>query len=344
MINFNDDWRQAGLNNAVSQLNNCPEWMQQRMIPPEILELPSYYFSNVPTPPISYSLENDSNKALELALNTYLPLDDYKPAAINLIQDILYSWSINNKGVNGWQAKFELVYKGSGLIDAFRIIKYNINLEQSKACSIRNWIRDVYLPLAESLKNPWYSWLYKNNINSWGWCGYLLAKDALGVGITKKDIHKFEKFIKTQIGTNGKMKKEVWRTYSFLWYTYFNLMALTRAALLLSKTSGPYIFYSLMDAYSWFGYYCRSLDPWPYKPWPWIFGKLERLIFPCANEPEYPNFNGRWPSDLLETIYSLGYNQNWIANSLTCPIDSGTLFRNSTALRAFGLTEKVYMS
>jgi len=138
------------------------------------------------------------------------------------------------------------------------------------------------------------------------------------------------------------MRKEVWRTNSGMWYSYFSLVPLTRCALLLTKEYGPYLFFELMDAYSWYSKYCLKPETWPYKPWPWIFGKIERVLFPCADEVELPTFSGRWPSDLLETIYSLDYNPYWISEKLICPIASGALFRNSTALRAFNLTKDVY--
>jgi hypothetical protein len=345
-MNFYDDWRQWAIDNAKNQLEIYTNYKLSRLYPPETLTAPSYYFSNAPVPEVITYLQLDSRACLDLALNTLLPIDsDIKQKSVDIIKHILYSWAGDNKEVKGWQAKFYLTYMGAGLIDAYRMIFPYLNNLPYYNYTINEWIKNVYLPAVKSIKDPWYEYIWpwsKNNVNSWGWCGYFLAKTAIGEGISKDDVHKFEKFIRTQIDNDGKMKRDVWRTNSGMWYSYFNLVALTRSALLLTKIHGPYLYYGIMNAYSWFGQYCQNPQSWPYKPWPWIFGKIQRLMFPCADEVELPGFNGGWPSDLLETIHSLGYPQNWIANILSCPIDSGNLFRNSTSLRAFGLTEKVY--
>lgn len=344
MSNFNDDYKQWALNNAINQLNSATSWLSKRISPPEILDLPSYY-SGEETPAIVNSLENDSHKALELALNIFLPIDDeLRNKSLTILQKIHYSWALNNKGATGWQAKLDLVNKGAGLIDAYQMVLPRLEGLTYYPETINEWIKGVYLPLAIEIRDgPWYKFFYRNNTNAWGWCGYLLAKKAIGEEITQKDVNKFSKFIHSQIGADGRMKKEVWRTNSGMWYSYFSLVPLTRCALLLANKYGMYLFYELMDAYSWYRRYCLKPETWPYRPWPWIFGKIERVLFPCADEVELPSFSGRWPSDLLETIYSLGYSQSWISEKLQCPIVGGALFRNSTALRTFNLTKQIYL-
>ena len=342
--NFNNDWREITKGSIESQIVSGEDWLKKRWFPPNTLDIPSYYNDTSFQSNDALLLQIDSYRVLDVALAFSLPITiNQKERILTVINTILYSWIYTTK-IKGFQSKLDLVHHGAGLVDAFWLTKDNL----SHADTISHWIEEVYLPTAKSLAMPWYrpwfNWLiWPNNTTAWGWCGYFIAHKALNKNISKIDANKFSKFINSQVDQNtGKMKKEVWRTTSGRWYSYFSLVALTRAAVAISLEHGADCWYKLFPGYNWFGEYCQHPETWPYKPWPWIFGTIEKYLFPCADEAELPSFNGRWPSDLLETIYALGYKRQWIADLLTCPISSGDIFRNSTLLRAHSATKQIY--
>lgn len=183
----------------------------------------------------------------------------------------------------------------------------------------RSWVRYVYGPCAKIEAG------FMNNRGSWGHLGLALSDWVLGRIF---DTERLDDHMVYSWDEKGTMIREVARTNSGLWYSYFSLAPMLRACQVVNHPKIE----NLLKPLSWLWSYCL-LSPsvlertWPYKLPNGLFGNAWRWLYPCADKLELPSQND-WPANLFAAAGEQFNVRRWVGYA-QLPINGGvSIFRD----------------
>lgn len=217
---------------------------------------------------------------------------------LNKLEHIVTEWSKMQWCSNKDDSQMVLCYKGQALIQSMHIIEKSGVTDSV----LSEWIANVYHPAVTQLKAK----SRRNNHFSWALYGELLCADLFD---TKSIVLTVGEEIKEHIaystadlycllGRKGEFWRENLRNNSGMWYTYFSLAPLTRAAYLLKTKYGMNLFGLLEEPLSAYFLYASKAREWPkvfpYKKYSGILGKIQHILWPSEDsvviEPGYNLF------------------------------------------------------
>lgn len=264
-----------------------------------VLNIPGYYTNQQDNRKAVASLEKDARAALILSLAYRLTgLDKYAIKAT----DFMVAWSSNCREAKGRESKFHLVYRGFRFLRAYQYLE----MFDWNRGPFEIWLRCVYRPAAEDIKKS------SNNFGSWGRLGCIMVDSILAPEFLDEDADDLEAHIKQSIGSGGVLIHETKRTLSGIWYSYFSLTPIFRAAMELDRRGSRNLYSLMLPGFDWFFQYCVDPDSWPYRPQPGFFGKIQMKIWPHSGYLQRPNAKNGWPANLLEVAATVYVRPRWL--------------------------------
>jgi hypothetical protein len=229
-------------------------------------------------------------------------VDGYADTAIAILDD----WATHNKVLVNHEAKLIMTFKGILFLEVYLLL--------GKPESFPSWVEKVYRPGAQALYSE------QNNQGAWGLLGCAMSDVILGRP-TGTHLYRYAEFISKATDDVGKMKIEILRTNSGMWYSYFALLPLLRTAILLDADE-----WMLFPALKWLWQYVEHPETWPYKLKPGLRGWIQRMIHPCALDVELPRKDD-WPANLYYVASTIFNRPEWAAWGDPPPYRGVHLFR-----------------
>ncbi|MBI4837237.1 MAG: alginate lyase family protein [Candidatus Portnoybacteria bacterium] len=267
--------------------------------PSVVLDIPPYYTNYRSNRKAVAALENDTHAALVLSLAYRLTgFDKYAIKAT----DFMAAWSSNCREAKSGESKLYLVYGGFRFLRAYQYLE---NFDWNRG-PFKVWLQHVYRPAAEEIKKS------ANNWGSWGHLGCIMTDSILAPEFLDRDADDLEAHIKRSIGPNGILVYETKRTLAGIWYSYFSLAPMFRAAMELDRHGSKNLYSLILPGFDWFFRYCVDPDSWPYRPLPGFLGEIQKQIWPHAGYLQKPYVKNGWPAHLLETAARVYDRPQWL--------------------------------
>ncbi len=252
------------------------------------------------TPAYLDPVQADRDK-LQLTQDTMWAYDRASDGYFETTRDILDDWATNNKVLVNHEAKLLMAFKAILFLEAFLLVDDGSHYPEAEKGRFKAWVEKVYRPGAQALYSE------QNNQGAWGLLGCAMADVILGRP-TGKHIYRYVEFISQATDDVGKMKTEILRSNSGMYYSYFALLPLLRLAILLDADE-----WMLLPPLKWLWQYVEHPDTWPYKLKPGLRGLIQRMVHPCALQVELPRSND-WPAPLFRVagrMFAITDWENW---------------------------------
>ena len=226
---------------------------------------------------------------------------------------LLSLWINTNKGASNDEGNLYFVYKAHFFIKAASILNVDIS----------NWISSYYIPACNKAKPKW------NNHGAWALYGLFIAQDYLNED-TSNVLNQAIKHLKRAswkipfISNKGELWMENLRNNSGMEYTSFYLNPMLGLVL---ETHNEELKNLVHQKIFKFFEYCISPSSWPYKAWPSIFRKLQKILFPSDDKVLIPETTN-WAGNLIHAAGIILKDEtflNWTKNSTIS--DKVNLFR-----------------
>jgi len=283
--------------NAQQQLLSLADKaLKEDVKTPFLLNIPPAYKDSEGHSKTSENLTKSAYNAYVLSLAWKLTDElKYKIRA----QQILNIWTKNNRLISHKDdTPLVSAYGGVGFIYAGLLLKGDEQWDQS---SFRKWVKLTYLPtvkVARDKENNWADW---GNLASLAAYSYLDDKNKFN-----KEVKYTKHLIKTQIGIDGEMVKEINRQKNGMFYTYFALAPLTQSIDIIYNQTGVNMFDTktkegekIKRALDNFYFYTNHPSQWPYY-------KLKDLSTPYK-QSVYNN----WSITLYEAMSGIYDDENY---------------------------------
>jgi hypothetical protein len=122
--------------------------------------------------------------------------------------------------------------------------------------------------------------------------------------------------------SDGVMIYEIKRTNSGIWYSYYALAPLFKAASLCGVD--PWLFHKPL---SWLWKYVQHPQTWPYTPKRGFLGWIQNLLFPHSSGLELPRKDD-WPANLFYVAGRVLSNDDWLHWGNPPPYGGVDIFRD----------------
>jgi len=271
--------------------------IEEQMIPKELYITPAYY-----------NPEKCSRDKAQLQMDAWACWDLYAAGHHSAALDRLLAWTDCQKLVNH-EAKLVMTFKGQLFLDVYQRVGVHMPI-------FEEWVAHVYRPGAYEFYRE------NNNLGAWGLLGCSLADSILNQPMLPH-VHRFYTYIVDATDKDARMKYEIKRTNSGIWYSYFALAPLLRAAQVLDTEH--WMLYRPLD---WLWQYMKDPDSWPYRPKKGIAGFIQNMMHPHAKELERPRPND-WGGNLYWEAGSIFGRFDWRTWSAGPPFYGVNIFRSS---------------
>ena len=230
---------------------------------------------------------------------------------------LLDEWAQVNIGYSGKEACLYLVYKGQLLIQAASLISNRYPYV------LADWVEGVYIPACDAISGKWNNW------GMWGLCGAYMAQKYLGssgspeIVAIKQHIRRASLVIPF-LSRSGELWLENLRNNSGMWYTCFYLNPVLKVAIMSGDEELKEMLTPLLDR---FCETCESPRDWPYRAWPGVMRKVQRVLFPSEDEVDTPTPDN-WAGNLLYVAGKEFENQRWTSYARLSDTNSVCMFRH----------------
>ncbi len=300
-------------------LSYADQFLEMTPSPSVVLDIPPYYKNRQGNRKAVAALENDTRAALVLSLAYRLTgLDKYAIKATGFMT----AWASTCREAKGREAKLYLVYKGFRFLRAYQYLE---NFSWNRG-PFEVWLRYVYRPAAEGIKKS------ANNWGSWGHLGCIMVDSILAPEFLDRDADDLEAHVGQSIGPDGTLIHETKRTLAGIWYSYFSLAPMFRAATELNGHGSKNLYPLILPGFDWFFRYCVNPDSWPYRPRPGFLGEIQKLLWPHSGYLQRPYAKNGWPAQLLEVAATVYDRPEWLEWIKPPNTDGGHCFEYSTLI------------